>query len=151
MEQVGDRPDAVCDLAGVEAGHLEWESDVLGDRHLWVQRMGLERHRDVALAGAEFVDAFAVEADLTVGRILQARDHPQDGALAAAGRAEQDAELAVVDVEVDVAHRNVTVVEDLAHIVELNARHRDPSEGSSLAHPPARGHGSDVRRRRWAR
>ena len=40
--------------------------------------------------------------DLALGDLLEAGDHPQRGRLAAAGRADEDHELAVVNVEVEV-------------------------------------------------
>ena len=57
------------------------------------------------------------------GHVLEAGDHPQQRRLAAAGRADEDEELAVGDLERDVVdgrHR----AERLAHVVELDRRHR---------------------------
>src|SRR5262249_47645922 len=51
------------------------------------------------------------------------RDHAQGGGLAAARRADEDDELAVSDVEVEVAHRARAVGIDLCQLLELDGRH----------------------------
>ena len=51
--------------------------------------------------GGDVVDDPVVDDDLAAGDRLEAGDHPQDRALAAAGRADQHNELAVADLEVD--------------------------------------------------
>ena len=51
-------------------------------------------------------DVVAVDQDLARGRLLEAGDHPQRRRLAAAGRAEQGEELALRDLEVELAHRD---------------------------------------------
>ena len=56
---------------------------------------------DVAVAGRHLVHAAAVDGEFARGDGLQARDHPQERGLAAAGGADKDDELAVGDVEVD--------------------------------------------------
>ena len=54
------------------------------------------------LYGGQPGDVLALQLDQARRRLLEAADHPQRGGLAAAGRAEQAEELAVVDLEVDV-------------------------------------------------
>ena len=51
--------------------------------------------------GGIVVDHAVVDDDLAAGHRLEAGDHPQDRALAAAGRPDEDDELAVADLEVD--------------------------------------------------
>ena len=51
--------------------------------------------------GAHVVDVAAVDADLAAGDVLEAGDHAQQRGLAAAGRADEDDELAMLDGQVD--------------------------------------------------
>ena len=66
-----------------------------------VERIILEHHGDVAVLRVALVDDLAVDADLAARRLLQARDHAQDGALAAARWPDQHQKLLVGDIEVD--------------------------------------------------
>ena len=70
-------------------------------RHVRVQRVVLEHHRDVALLGREVGDVAVADEQPTAVDALEAGEHPQRRRLAAAGRADQDEELAVVDDEVE--------------------------------------------------
>ena len=74
-------------------------------RHVRVERVVLEHHRDVPLLGRQVGDVAVTDADLAAGHLLQAGEHPQAGGLAAAGGADEDEELAVLDLEVEVVHR----------------------------------------------
>jgi hypothetical protein len=65
------------------------------------QRVRLEDRVDVALVGRQVGDVAAAEEDATLGRLLEAADHPQRGRLAAAGRAEQRVEGAALDLQVE--------------------------------------------------
>ena len=70
-------------------------------RHVRIQRVALEHHRDAALVRPQVVDRLAVDLD-AAGRLrLQPRDDADQRRLAAAGRADQRQEFAVGDVEVD--------------------------------------------------
>src|SRR5690606_22955908 len=66
-----------------------------------VERVGLEHHRDAALARLHVVAARAVDQEIAGRDILQPRDHAQQRRLAAARRADEDDKLAIGDVEVD--------------------------------------------------
>jgi hypothetical protein len=71
------------------------------DRHVRVQRVVLEHHRDVALLGRQVVDLALADQDLAARDFLQPGDHAQQRGLAAARRADQHGEGAVGDVDVD--------------------------------------------------
>ena len=77
---------------------------LLADRHVRVERVGLEHHRDAALdrGGTSFTSRPSMKSSPR-GDLLQPGDHPQQRGLAAAGRADEDDELAVGDVEVEFA------------------------------------------------
>ena len=81
---------------------LEPEGEVLAHAHMRVERVGLEHHGQAAVGRRHVVDQLAVDADLAAGRPVEPGDLPQQRGLAAAGRADEDHELAVDDLEVDV-------------------------------------------------
>src|SRR5690606_35192992 len=62
------------------------------------------------------------DRDLAVINGFQARDHPQQGRLAASGRADQYHELPVLDVEVE-ARNDLHAPETLADIGKPDLRH----------------------------
>ncbi len=93
--------DLLPDLRLVDAGDLEREAHVVGDRHVRVEGVVLEHHGDVPVLGRQVRDVAVTDADGTAVDVLQAREHPQGGGLSATGRADQDEELAVLDRDVE--------------------------------------------------
>ena len=73
-------------------------------------------------AGAVGVDAAAVDHDVAAGRVLEAGDHAEQRRLAAAGGADEDAELAVGDREVD-ALDHLGLAEGLGDGAEVELAH----------------------------
>ena len=65
-----------------------------------VERIVLEHHGDVAILGRQVVDHLAADADLAGRDVLETGQHSQQRRLAAAGRADKDDELAVLDFDV---------------------------------------------------
>ena len=61
-------------------------------------------------------------SDVAGGDVLQPGDHAQQRRLAAAGRADEDDELAVGDLEVDAVH-DLDLAERLFHAAKAEARH----------------------------
>lgn len=120
----GHVADPLAPRARLDAGEPQREGDVVADRHVWIEGEVLEDHGDPAVPRREVVGQLAVEQDGALGRILQTRDHPQDGRLPAARRAEQHHELAVVDVQVDAVDGDGAVLEDLRDILERDGGHR---------------------------
>jgi hypothetical protein len=88
-----------------------------------VERVALEHHRHAAVGGRHVVDALAADVDVTGADVFQARDHAQQGRLAAARRPDEDGELAVGDVEVDTADHFDVVVVALAHLAQGEVGH----------------------------
>ena len=101
---------------------LQREGHVVGDGHVRVERVVLEHHGDVALLRRQVVDHPLADADLARGDVLEPGDHAQQRRLAAAGRADEDDELAVLDVDRD-AVQDRRRAEGLAHVADLDARH----------------------------
>jgi hypothetical protein len=94
--------DALVDLALVDAVQLEREAHVVAHRHVRVERVVLEDHRDVTIARRLLVDDLVADPQLALADVLEPRDHPQRGRLAAARRSDEDHELAVLDLEAHV-------------------------------------------------
>ncbi len=94
--------DAAVALGRRDAGELEAEGHVLADVHMRIERVGLEHHGDLALGRRERVDEPVADIDVARGRRVEPGDHPEKRRLAAAGRADQHQEFAVLDDEIDV-------------------------------------------------
>ena len=112
------------DRRAFHALHAQREAEVAGDVHVRVERVALEDHRDVAVLGSQVVDYARADADRPLGGVLQAGEHPQGSRLARARRADEDHQLAVADLEAEVAHRRGAVREDLAHALEGETGHQ---------------------------
>ena len=97
--------DPAADLGLGVAAVAQAEGHVLEHRHVRVERVVLEDHRDVAVLGLELVDQALADPDLARRDLLEAGDHPQGRALAAARGADQHHELAIGDREVDAVDR----------------------------------------------
>ena len=103
--------DATLDLALLHALTLQPESDVVRDGQVREERVRLEDGVDVALVRRQADDVTVAEEDPALVRLLEAADHAQRRRLAAARRAEQREEAAVLDLEREVV--------DGDHAVEL--------------------------------
>jgi hypothetical protein len=99
---------------------LETVGDVVGDRHMRKDGIGLEHHVHRALVGRDVSHVLAVDQDPALGRHLEAGQHAQQCRLAAARWPEQGEELSRLDVEADIVHpdrgapplRNVAEADD---------------------------------------
>ena len=106
LHQLGDAQDlggALHPPLGVGlvvAVHPQAEAQVLLDRHVRIERVGLEHHGDAAVGRLDIVHHLAADGDLAAADVLQPGDHPEQRRLSAARRADEDDELAVGDVEV---------------------------------------------------
>src|SRR6266849_3542984 len=77
----------------------EREAHVLAHRHVRIERVALEYHRDVAFLGVDVVDDPAVDRDRPAADLLEPGEHPEKRRLAAARGTDEHHELAVRDVE----------------------------------------------------
>src|SRR5262249_4626182 len=68
------------------------------------------------------VDALAVDREIAARDLLEPGDHPQQGRLAAAGGADEDAELAVLDLQID-ALDDLGLAVALADVLVRDRRH----------------------------
>src|ERR671914_36362 len=78
-------------IARPMATRWRWQPErhVLEDRHVRVERVVLEHHRDVAVLRRHVVDEVAADEDLARGRLLEPGDHAQRRRLAAARGSDQ--------------------------------------------------------------
>ena len=88
-----------------------------------VERVGLEDHGHVSVAGRHLVDDLVVDLDLTRGDVLEARQHAQGGRLAAAGGPDQDHELGVPNRKAEVIHGRRFGRELLGDVLVGDRRH----------------------------
>jgi hypothetical protein len=108
--------------------HDEREAHVPADRHVRVQGIALEHESQVAVAGLEVLRLLAVDPDDPRAERLQARDHPQQGRLAASGGSEEHEEVAVLDLEAHVVDRG-EVAERAGHMLQRDLRDRARARG----------------------
>ncbi len=92
----------------------------------------LKNHRNVALFWRDVVDQAVADRDRAAGDRLEAGDHPEQRALAAAGGADQNHELAIFDVETRVLDGYITVVVDFPNASERHTRHRETLSGARV-------------------
>ena len=129
VEEVGRFFDAPLDLLLGPLAQLQAEGHVVVDRHVRVERVGLEHHCDVPVLRCNVIHQAVADVDVTGGDLLQASDHAQGRALAAAGRPDQHQELAVLDLDVEVCDGGHLAVL-LGNVVQQHASHMQacPSE-----------------------
>jgi hypothetical protein len=101
-----------------KAAHAQGRGDVLPDGHMRIERIGLEDHRKVAVAGMPIGDVVAADADGAAVRRFQSGDDPQKRGLAAPGHADQRQELTGAHVEVD-ALQDIVAAETFADAENL--------------------------------
>ena len=95
-------------LAALGHGHLsafQAIADVIADGHGGEQRQVLEHHVHRALVGRHVIHVLATDEDIALIRLVEARQQPQQGSLAAAGRPQNGEEGAGRHIQRDVIHR----------------------------------------------
>src|SRR6185437_4025146 len=93
-------------------------------RHVRVQGVALEDHRDVAILRGYVVDPAVADVDVARRGLFEAGDQAQRGALATARRTDENQELLVVDLNRQIVDR-ADLAENLADVVEGHSRHWD--------------------------
>mmetsp|Transcript_6369 Transcript_6369/g.11421 ORF Transcript_6369/g.11421 Transcript_6369/m.11421 type:complete len:337 (+) Transcript_6369:325-1335(+) len=122
LQHVGGLLDAPGDLGLGHAGHARAEAHVLLDRHRRVERIALEHHADAALGGLGLSHVLAADMDAAAADVDQAGDAVQQRGLAAARRAEQHEEFALVDLQVQALDDFVRAELD-AQALDVDATH----------------------------
>src|SRR5271165_681558 len=101
LQRLRDRSDGLVALRLRDPPHLHAEGHVLSDRHVRIERVGLEHHGDVPLRGMQVVDDLAADADFPGGDRLEARDAVEQGRLSAARWADQHEKAAFLERDID--------------------------------------------------
>jgi hypothetical protein len=116
---VGDLGDPGVDglLACAPRGQQR-EGQVLPDGEIRVQRAVLEDHGHVPVAGLRGRGQLPVQGQLARGDLLQPGDQPQQRGLAAAGRAQEDEQLAVGNLQADLVDGPHAALVDLGDPVQ---------------------------------
>jgi hypothetical protein len=104
VQDLGGLLHPLADLVLGHPGDLQREAHVVGHGHVRVERVVLEHHGDVPVFGRLVGDVALADQDPAGVDVLQPGQHPQRGGLAAAGRPDQDQELAVLDAQVELVH-----------------------------------------------
>ena len=113
---------------------LQAEGQVLLHGHVRIQGVVLEHHRDVPVLRRQVVHHPVTDRDRARGDLLQPRDGPQRRRLTAARRADQDHELAVLNVQAQPVDGLHAARVSLFHVIEDDLRHRGrPFQQCSLA------------------
>ena len=132
LQKLGHLADLPLALRLRHLAHLHAETDVLGDAHRRVERVGLEHHRDVTLARRHTGDVAPGDLEPPVTDLLEPGDAVQQRRLAAAGRADQHEELPRRHRDVD-ARKHDGLPEALVQVDDLERTLSDVSGGGSVA------------------
>ena len=84
LDHVEHAPGSLLDFGSRPPEPPHPERDVLGDRHVGKERVLLKDGVHRPAVGRQSLDLLAVEKDRAGGHVLEPRDHPQQGGLAAA-------------------------------------------------------------------
>src|SRR5262249_32428220 len=105
------------------AAQLQAEGHVLVHRHVRVEGIVLENHRDVAILRRHIIDDALADANRPARDLLQPRHHAQRRALAAARRPDEHDEFLIFDPKIDRIYSRPAAGEDFGDFVENNLRH----------------------------
>ena len=129
--------DPLGHLGPRHAAHAQAEAEIFLDRHVRIERIGLEHHGDAAFARIEIGDVLAADEDLAGGRLLEAGNRAQQRRFPAAGRADEDDEFAIADIEVDIGD-DLNGAEALVDAPQLQVGHGRLSPRRISAPPTGR-------------
>ena len=111
--------------------HISYEGDVLEDREMRKQRVGLEHQPHLAAGRRDAGDVLAVQPDGPRPGREQPGDGPHGGGLAAARRAQQRDQLALADGEVQAVHRHRAAIGEGQVLERQELRHTWRTPGIS--------------------
>ena len=107
FEILGDVKDArgpldpLVDLVLRHLAQLQRKGHIFVHRHMRVQRVVLEDHRDVAVLRLYVVHQFVVDIQLAAGDLLQTGDHSQRRRFTAAGGTDKNDKFLILDIQIE--------------------------------------------------
>ena len=122
MQDLGGAAHLGIDLGLAPAAELQPEGDVAIDRHMRIEGIGLEDHGDAPLGGRQLIDPPPADGKLARADRLQPGDDAQQRGLAAARGADEDAELAILHLEIDVV-QDLDIAEGLGDAAQRDVGH----------------------------
>ncbi len=123
LEHPGGLRNPPLDLFLAHLAELQPEGHVVVDAHVGIEGVVLEDHGDVPILRGHIVDHSLTDLEVAFGDLLETRNHPQKGGLAASRRSDQNEELTVGDVEVDIGDRTSASGVNLADLLESYRGH----------------------------
>ena len=119
---LGDAQDLGCfrhllihDLLG-SVLETQRECHVLKYGQVRIQRIVLEHHGNITVAGLEVVDHHAVDLNSTLGNVLKTCDHTQRRGFSAARRAYEYDKFLIGNIQVEVLNRNRVLAVNLLYV-----------------------------------
>jgi hypothetical protein len=122
-EELGYLVDAAVDLVLRRLADAKAIAQVLAHVHVRVEGVVLEHHGDVATSRLDVGDVAFAEVDRALVHRLEARDHPQQRRLAAAGGPDEHHELTALDRKADPVDRLDAAGERLPHSAQDDRAH----------------------------
>ena len=132
VQHAGGFTHALVDLVLRGLAQLKAESHVLVNRHVRIQSIVLEHHRDIAVLRGNVIHQAVTDVQLALGDLLQAGDHAQRGGFTAAGRADENDKLFVFDLKVEIGNGGHVARINLVDAFQANACHRNQPPYSSI-------------------
>src|SRR5206468_9104996 len=122
-ERSGDRSHALIDNRGSLFPYGQSETEVLANRHVRVERVVLEDHRDVTLLRRKIGHVAVANPDDAIGYALEPGHHSEHGGFPASRRADENEELAVGDLQAEIAGSRIPVRVNLIYVLETDTSH----------------------------
>ena len=119
VEHLRRRHDLLLDLRLWQLSHLQREGEVLVDGLVRIERVVLEDHGDVAILGIEIGDQLVADIDVAAAHRDQPGHEIERRRLAAARRADEGDELAILDGQGDVID-GIDIAVGLDHVLQDN-------------------------------
>ena len=104
---------------------LQAKRHVIVYGHVRIECVVLEHHRDIAVLRSHIVDQTIADVKLTLGNLFKTRDHTERRGLAAAGRADQNDKLLILDVQTEIGNSGHVAGIDFVDVVKLQACHNE--------------------------
>ena len=114
---------AALDLILGRLTQLQPERHIVIHRHMRIQRIILEHHRNIAVLRGDVIHQLVTDVHLPLRDLLQTRDHAQHRRLATPRRTHKNQELAVSDGQCDLTNRTSSIRVDLPNILKFDLCH----------------------------